>query len=186
MTAVDERAVTETFEGLDVPEGMRAELLRGDIVMTAGPDRVHNVNVLLLERQVPLDRWFPLQTQDIAVPGETSEPQPDLVVVEHGAFEGPGRLVPAPAVTLVVEVVSKNSALRDHVQKRSIYAAGRIPAYLIVDPLEGRCTLLSEPTGTGDSATYKVERTEVFGEPVPVAVLGLDIETTSFRRLPPA
>jgi Uma2 family endonuclease len=187
MTAVDDRpvaSIADLYENLHVPEGFKAELLRGEIVMTAGPDWVHNMIVLLVERQIPLDRWYPLQTQDIAVPGESSEPQPDLVVHEHGAFEGPGRLIPAPAVTLVMEVVSKTSADRDYRLKPSMYAAGQVDAYLIVDPFAARCVLLTEPTGSGEAARYQVERTAKFGDPLPVEALDLTLDTSRFRTLP--
>jgi hypothetical protein len=80
MTAVDEREKTEYFENLDVPEGFKAELLRGDIVMMAGPDRVHNWIIETIHDQIPSALWHRSQTQDLAIPGETSRPQPDLVV----------------------------------------------------------------------------------------------------------
>ncbi|MEU7601022.1 Uma2 family endonuclease [Streptomyces sp. NPDC040724] len=187
MTAVDDRLITDAaqaFEDLEVPEGFKAELLRGDIVMMAGPDRVHNRIVLSVLDQIPRDRWERLQTQDIAIPGESSEPQPDLVVLENGSEPGPGRLIPAPAVTMLVEVVSKNSANADYGIKRSMYAAGRVPAYLIIDPFEAECLLLTEPTGAGEDADYKVERRVQFGEPVPLAVLDIKLDTGEFGTLP--
>lgn len=187
MTAVDDRLITDAvqaFEDLEVPEGFKAELLRGDIVMMAGPDRVHNRIVLSVLDQIPRDRWERLQTQDIAIPGETSEPQPDLVVLENGSEPGPGRLIPAPAVTMLVEVVSKNSADADYGIKRSMYAAGRVPAYLIIDPFEAECLLLTEPTGTGEDADYTLGRRAKFGEPVPLDVLGIKLETGEFGTLP--
>ncbi|RLL66736.1 Uma2 family endonuclease [Streptomyces sp. Z26] len=182
MSAVDDRVI-QLFEQLEVPEGYKAELLRGEIVMMAGPDWVHNKIVQSVADQIPRERWDRLQTQDIAIPGEASEPQPDLVVHERGAFEGPGRLVPAPAVTLLLEVVSRTSVHRDHRVKRSIYAAGGVPAYLVVDPLDGRCVLLTEPVGVGDEADYRVERTTKFGEAVPLDLLGVTLDTTEFRTL---
>lgn len=187
MTAVDDRLITDAvqaFEDLEVPEGFKAELLRGDIVMTAGPDRVHNRIVLSVLDQIPRDRWERLQTQDIAIPGESSEPQPDLVVLENGSEPGPGRLISAPAVTMLVEVVSRNSADADYGIKRSMYAAGQVPAYLIIDPFEAECLLLTEPTGTGEDADYKAERRTQFGEPVPLPVLDLKLETGEFGTLP--
>lgn len=187
MTAVDERLITdaaEIFENLEVPEGFKAELLRGDIVMMAGPDRVHNRIVQEVQDQIPRELWDRLQTQDIAIPGEASEPQPDLVVLPRGAEEGPGRLIPAPAVTLVLEVVSKSSVDRDYGDKRSIYAAGRVPTYLIIDPMAAHCVLLTEPIGTGDDADYEVERTIKFGAPVPLDMLGVELDTTEFETLP--
>ncbi|KIF78728.1 hypothetical protein QR77_11055 [Streptomyces sp. 150FB] len=188
MTAVDERLTTdatEVFEQLEAPEGFKVELLRGDIVMMAGPDRVHNAIVESVQDQIPRARWRRLQTQDIAIPGEKSEPQPDLVVLERGAEDGPGRLIPAPAVTLLLEVVSKTSADRDYGEKRSIYAAGAVPAYLIIDPMAQHCVLLTEPTGTGEGADYRVERTTKFGEPAPLDLLGVELDTGDFETLPP-
>ncbi|MEV7089544.1 Uma2 family endonuclease [Streptomyces sp. NPDC093085] len=196
MTAVDERPITDTaaerrqsletdFARLEVSKAVKAELLRGEIVMMAGPDWVHNLIVLFVERQIPLDNWYPVQTQDLSIPGESTQPQPDLVVVEHGAFDGPGHLVPAPAVTLVLEVVSKSSIDRDYGVKRSIYAAGRIPVYLIIDPMAAHCVLLTQPRGSGEEADYQVERTSKFGEPLPLDMLGINLDTTRFGTLPP-
>ncbi|MFE2329713.1 Uma2 family endonuclease [Streptomyces sp. NPDC059385] len=187
MTAVDDRLITDAakvFEDLEVPEGFKAELLRGDIVMMAGPDRVHNRIVLSVLDQIPRERWERLQTQDIAIPGESSEPQPDLVVLELGSEPGPGRLIPAPAVTLLLEVVSKNSAVADYGIKRSMYAAGQVPAYLIIDPFEAECLLLTEPAGSGEDADYKVERRAKFGESVRLPGLDVDLDTGDFGTLP--
>lgn len=188
MTAVDDRLITdvaEIFENLEVPEGFKAELLRGDIVMMAGPDVVHNRIVRSVQDQIPHDRWERLQTQDISIPGESSEPQPDLVVMELGAFDGPGRLIPAPAVTLLMEVVSKSSVDRDYGEKRSIYAAGQVPVYLIIDPMAAHSVVLTDPIGKGEDADYRTERTFKFGAPVPLDLLGVKLETAGFQTLPP-
>lgn len=64
---------------------------------------------------------------------EPGEPQPDLAVIERGAGPDGGRLMPAEAVTLLVEVVATNSVHRDYEVKRSIYAAAKLPGYLIID-----------------------------------------------------
>ncbi|RDG38056.1 Uma2 family endonuclease [Streptomyces corynorhini] len=188
MTAVDERPITSSiatfFEDLEVPEGYKAELLRGDIVMMAGPDRVHNGIVESVQDQIPRKRWRRLQTQDIAIPGETSEPQPDLVVLARGAEDGPGRLIPAPAVTLLVEVVSKTSVDRDYGIKRSMYAAGGVPAYLIIDPMAALCLLLTEPARKGEAADYRTTRTTKFGETATLEMLGVELDTSDFETLP--
>ncbi|WP_030614625.1 Uma2 family endonuclease [Streptomyces sclerotialus] len=184
MTAVDERMIAVFDEHPELFEGYKIELLRGNIVMMAGPDRVHNWIVQDVQDQIPRERWHRLQTQDIAIPGESSEPQPDLVVFEKGAVEGPGRLIPSPAVTLLVEVVSKSTGDADYGVKRSIYAAGSVPAYLIIDPFEAECLLLTEPTGKGEQADYEVERTVKFGAPVPLDMLGIELDTSGFGTLP--
>ncbi|WTD02653.1 Uma2 family endonuclease [Streptomyces albidoflavus] len=188
MTAVDDRSITDVvdfFEGLEVPEGYKAELLRGDIVMVAGPDLVHNRIVMALQDQIPHRRWDRLQTQDIGLLKENSEPQPDLVVLERGKGPDHGRLLPAELVTLLVEVVSRSSIDRDYGDKRSIYAAGGVPGYLIVDPMAAHCVLLTEPYGEGEQADYGVEQTFSFGLDVPVPLLGVELETAGFPTLPP-
>lgn len=172
------------FEELEVPEGFKAELLRGEIVMMAGPDLVHNRIVTSIADQIPAARWDRLQTQDVAIHSEASEPQPDLVVLEREAGPESGRLLPSESVTLVVEVVSQTSVHRDYVLKRSLYAAGRVPGYLVVDPLAGKCFLLTEPFGEGQEADYRVQRMALFGDPLPLDPLGTKLDTGEFQTLP--
>ncbi|AZS71788.1 hypothetical protein DDE74_13245 [Streptomyces lydicus] len=184
MTAVDERRMTELFENLEVPEGVKMELLRGEIVMMAGPDLVHNRIVRSVALQLPSDRWEWLMTQDIDILSEQSEPVPDLVVLKSDAGPESGRLLPSEVVTMLVEVVSKNSVDRDYGIKRSIYAAGKVPAYLIIDPIVAHCVLLTEPVGAGEEADYTVQRITKFGDPVPLEPLGVELDTSGFGTLP--
>ncbi|MBC9726793.1 Uma2 family endonuclease [Streptomyces sp. TRM68367] len=184
MTAVDERGVAEFFEGFEPPDGLKVELLRGEIVMMASPDLVQNLIVLLTERQIPLDRWYPLQTQDVDLVDEASEPVPDLVVVARDVLPGSGRLLPCQLITMVVEVVSKTSVARDYGVKRSIYAAGNVPAYLIVDPIMAQCVLLTKPEGKGEDADYRAQHIAKFGEPLPLDVLGVELDTSEFGTFP--
>ncbi|MGW1889053.1 Uma2 family endonuclease [Streptomyces sp. NPDC002004] len=184
MTAVDDHRMTRLFENLEVPEGVKVELLRGEIVMMAGPDLVHNEIVEAVQDQIPRKRWQRLQTQDIGIPREISEPQPDLVVLERGTGPDSGRLLPSELVTLVVEVVSRTSIDRDYGVKRSIYAAGGVPAYLIIDPVVAHCVLLTEPVGTGEEADYQAQRISKFGDSVPLELLDVELDTREFGILP--
>jgi Uma2 family endonuclease len=184
MTAVDERGMTKFFEGFEPPEGVKVELLRGVIVMMASPDIVHNMIVADVQDQIPRQRWSRLQTQDVDVLGEASEPVPDLAVVERDLLPGSGRLLPSSLITMVVEVVSKSSVHQDYVVKRSIYAAGKIPAYLILDPIMAHCVLLTKPTGQGEDADYLSQEIIKFGDPVPLEVLGQELDTTEFGTFP--
>ncbi|MFD7661452.1 Uma2 family endonuclease [Streptomyces sp. NPDC059788] len=171
------------YRGLEVPEGYKAELLRGEIVLSGGPGAVHHRGVESVPDRAPEGCWEYLRIVDAGIPEEVSEPQSDLVVLECGAGPASGRLMPSEVVTMLVEVVSRTSADRDYRVKRNIYAAGRIPAYLIIDPLMARCVLLTEPTGSGDDADYAVQRTTEFGAPVPLDLLGVDLDTSGFRTL---
>ncbi|MBP0461204.1 Uma2 family endonuclease [Streptomyces montanisoli] len=185
MTAVEDRPITDVvdfFENLEVPEGYRAELLRGEIVMMAGPHLVHNRIVLSLSDQISKD-YDRLQVQDVSFPRELSRLIPDLTVVPKGA--GSGASLPVEEVTLLVEVVSKTSVDRDYNLKRSIYAAGRVPAYLIADPFRAECLLLTEPFGIGDAADYKTELRVPFGEAMPLDMVDTVLDTSDFGTLAP-
>lgn len=184
MTAVDERGMAEFFAGFEPPDGVKAELLRGEIVMMSSPDLVHNRIVTAVQDQIPRRRWERLQTQDVDIVDEASEPVPDLVVLEHDLTPESGRLLSCQLITLLVEVVSKTSVDRDYGVKRSIYAAGKVPAYLIIDPIMSQCVLLTEPQGTSDAADYQVQRITKFGDPVPLELLGVELDTSEFGTLP--
>ncbi|MER5882301.1 Uma2 family endonuclease [Streptomyces sp. NPDC001941] len=180
MTAVDERGVAKFFDGFEPPEGLTAELLRGEIVMMAGPDLVHNLIVEEVQDQIPRARWARLQTQDIDIVSESSEPIPDLVVLEREAHPESGRLLPSSLVTMVVEVVSRTSVDRDYGVKRSIYAAGQVPVYLVIDPIMAHCVLLTLPVGTGEEADYRAQQITKFGEPLALEPFGIELDTSGF------
>ena len=184
MTAVDERGITKFFEEFEPPEGVKVELLRGVVVMMASPDIVHNMIVADVQDQIPRSRWSRLQTQDVDILNEASEPVPDLVVVERGLLPESGRLLPSQLVTMVVEVVSKSSVHQDYVVKRSIYAAGKVPAYLILDPIMAQCVLLTRPEGQGEDANYLTQQITKFGDPVMLEVLGAELDTSDFGTFP--
>ncbi|MGJ5751351.1 Uma2 family endonuclease [Streptomyces puniciscabiei] len=184
MTAVDERGVAEFFEGFEPPDGLKVELLRGEIVMMASPDLVHNLIVSDVQDQIPRRHWARLQTQDLDIVDEASEPVPDLVVAAPEMLPASGRLLPASLITMVVEVVSKTSVERDYCVKRSIYAAGGIPVYLIVDPIMAQCVLLTRPEGEGERADYQGQEVRKFGLPVLLEALGVELDTSGFGTLP--
>ncbi|MEU2717181.1 Uma2 family endonuclease [Streptomyces sp. NPDC007205] len=184
MTAVEDRPMTtdimKYFENFEFPEEFKVELLRGEIVMMAGPDVAHNDIVEAIVDQIPRRQWRRLQTQDVAILEETSQPQPDLVVVERGAGPGQGRLMPSEVITMLVEVVSKTSVERDYGVKRSIYAAAKVPTYLIIDPVMAQCVLLTEPTGHGEYADYRRQRITKFGDMTPLEPIGIELDTSEF------
>lgn len=168
------------FEDLEPPEGVRAELLRGEIVMSRGPGLVHNHNVMETVDQIPSKHWSRLQTQYVDMLDDVSAPAPDLVVVQRGAGPDQGTYMPSEVVTALVEVVSERSVDRDYGIKRAIYAANGVPAYLIIDPIMAHCVLFTEPKGSGEEADFQVQLMSKFGYPVPMEGLGIELDTTEF------
>ncbi len=85
---------------------------------------------------------------------------PDLVVFSEElaiAMEGAKRstvMSEMPAPLLVVEVVSPNQSSRDYRHKRSEYAARGIAEYWIIDPIQGRVTILEWVDGLYEEQIY--------------------------------
>jgi len=63
-----------------------------------------------------------------------------------------------PAPLLVVEVVSPNQSSRDYRHKRSEYAARGIAEYWIIDPIQGRITILEWVDGLYEEQVYEGDK----------------------------
>ncbi|MBP1627855.1 MAG: Uma2 family endonuclease [Holophagaceae bacterium] len=77
--------------------------------------------------------------------------QPDLVIVCDPAKKTPRGIEGAP--DLVVEILSPNTAGKDHSTKRWMYESAGIPEYLVVDPEERIGILLRLQNGRYQEAS---------------------------------
>jgi Uma2 family endonuclease len=126
-----------------LPEnGMRYEVIEGDLCMTPAPSTKHQRTVGAIFFKIreyldkdPLGEVF-LSPIDVLL-GELATPvQPDLLViaskrlaiVKESCIEG--------APNLVVEVLSPTNPGHDRNRKFSLYSRARVPEYWIADPEE--------------------------------------------------
>jgi Uma2 family endonuclease len=65
-------------------------------------------------------------------------------------------LLSANDAEFVAEIVSPHNARQDRVVKLRGYAASGVPIYLLVDPLERKVTLFSEPAGDAYQRCHSV------------------------------
>lgn len=117
----------------------------------------------------------------VVPPREGYKPEPDasalpLDQVRPDKSENSEELLP-----FVVEVVSPESKQRDYHTKPDHYALRAIPAYLIVDVLSARWTLLTRPR----SGEYQHRESGVFGDQItiPVADETLILDSSQFMRV---
>lgn len=116
----------------------------------------------------------------------TSEPEPDVAVVSGDRLRYAERHPFPPEVALVVEVAD-STLLRDRTMKQQIYAEAGIREYWIVNLVEQRVEILSDPGGTGAASHYQHRR-----ETGPDATIELNldgrtvgqIQTVRFLALP--
>ena len=91
---------------------------------------------------------------------------------------------PRPKETELVAEVADTSLERDRGTKSAIYASGRIPVYWIVNLVDRRVEVYTQPRG-GKSPTYKQRTDYGAGDAVPVAIAGTAVGTIAVKELLP-
>jgi Uma2 family endonuclease len=127
----------------EVPEGYRAELVDGELVMTPLAEPTHQIILDRLGQQIAQFRLahpgviqFCSTPARFPIPGRPGQRgrEPDLGIYN----EGPRQLGPKLSwkdlhPVVVAEVVSPEQEARDYADKRRDYHLARIPEYWIVD-----------------------------------------------------
>ncbi|MBY8857818.1 Uma2 family endonuclease [Nocardia sp. CA2R105] len=124
-----------------LPEnGMRYEVLNGQLVVNAAPKPRHQRLIKWLDRtldDVAPKGYFSIAGVGVLI-GE-DEPIPDLVV-GVGDIPMDDRGIPVSQVVLAVEVVSASTTMQDRLVKPLLYAEAGIPNYwrIEINPFKGR------------------------------------------------
>ncbi|MFJ9621809.1 Uma2 family endonuclease [Streptomyces sp. NPDC101181] len=175
----------EGFLALDTPEGFRAELIEGEIVVTPPPDGDHEDYISLVLKQVlkksrtEMDfsgnKGLKLRSGG-GCPKNHVIPDGTFAPTALRLFRGADPWMPPEGVALVVEVTSTRPQA-DRGAKRRCYARGGIPLYLLIDRDESSVTLFSDP---GD-ADYRQHLTLPYGKPLALPEpFAFDLETVDF------
>lgn len=156
--------LVKVFEHVDsaVPEGYRAELIGGEIVVSPPPDGNHEDIVGELTRQIVRNSTSELYasgTKGLDTPA--GRLIPDSTVGPTGLFRGRDPWMSPEGVLLVAEVTSTRPH-KDRTVKRQAYAAAEIPLFLLIDRRAGEAMLYSEPRG----GEYRADVRVPFGKPL--------------------
>ncbi|MEU4599657.1 Uma2 family endonuclease [Nocardia sp. GTS18] len=157
-------------------DGLRYEVLNGQLVVNAAPKPMHQWLIKRLtqvfDAVVPDDR---LVLDGVGVLIGDDEPIPDLMVVT-GPIDWHGRGVPVGQVELAVEVVSKSTTLQDRMVKPVLYAQAGIPTYwrFEINPFKSRLADERLPVlfaySLGADGEYTLTHRASAGAPVTVRV----------------
>ncbi|GAA3081103.1 Uma2 family endonuclease [Streptomyces rectiviolaceus] len=175
----------EGFLALDTPEGFRAELIEGEIVVMPPPDGDHEHCLSLIVAQVIRRSRTDMQFSGNkglklksggACPTNHAIPDGTLAPTELRLFRGAAPWMPCDGVALVVEVTSTKPQA-DREAKRRCYARGGIPLYLLIDRDDSSVTLFRDPEGDD----YREHCTLPFGKAVALPEpFGFELETAEF------
>jgi Uma2 family endonuclease len=191
MTAMAHESLTqaevllEGFLALDAPEGFRAELIEGEIIVTPPPDGDHEDYIELVVSQVYRRSRTDMQFSGNkglklrsggACPKNHAIPDGTFAPRERRLFRGADPWMPCEGVALVVEVTSSRPQA-DREAKRRCYAHGEVPLYLLIDRDASSVTLFSDPEGDD----YRERRTRPFGKAVELPEpFAFELETAAF------
>jgi Uma2 family endonuclease len=180
-----EEVLLEGFLALDTPEGFRAELIEGEIVVTPPPDGDHEDYIELIVEQVYGRSRTRMQfSGNKGLQLESSGGCPKDRVIPDGTFaprelrlyRGAGSWMPCDGVALVLEV-TPTKPKADREAKRRCYARGGIPLYLLVDRETSQITLFSDP----EQDDYRQHCTVPLGKPLALPEpFAFDLDTTDF------
>ncbi|WP_460064982.1 Uma2 family endonuclease [Streptomyces sp. YKOK-I1] len=180
-----EEILLDGFLALDTPEGFRAELVEGEIVVTPPPDGDHEHYISRIVRQVIRQSRTDMDfSGNKGLRLKKAEGCPKDHVIPDGTF-APGALelyrgadpwMPSQGVVMVLEVTSTKPKA-DREVKRRCYARAGIPLYLLVDRDISEVTLLSDP-GQDD---YRSRCTVPYGKPLTLPEpFAFDLDTSDF------
>jgi Uma2 family endonuclease len=166
-------------------DGDPVELVEGVLVlkMTKNPPHRFATQTLdaLLNRLLP-PGWFvddqePVTTQD-------SEPEPDVAVIRGNRRQYLQEdRHPGPQETALAVEVADSSLDFDETSKLRAYARARIPVYWIVNLIERRVQVYTDPSGPADEPTYAQRQDYAETGEVPVLLDGHEVGRIAVRDL---
>ena len=164
----------------------RVELLEGKIIDMSPIGPFHGGVTKRLIRfftALAKGRWI-VSAQDPVHLDEYSEPQPDLMLLKPDADDYTSRHPRPEDVFLLVEVAD-SSLLRDQRDKTRIYARAGIPIYWIVNLVDQRVEVYTQPSGPTAVPAYGAFQTYQSGDTVPLILGGATVATIPAADLLP-
>ncbi|MGW8849840.1 Uma2 family endonuclease [Streptomyces xiamenensis] len=156
----------QTLEEMEVPEGYRAEITGGKIIMSPWSqgyylDIVDSL-VEQLRPHLPEGHRVSLAPCLYVFPGMSRTFGPVLHVADAEATRIRSSRLPGHALSLVAELSSASTADVDRYDKVECYGVAGIPVYLLVDMQKGSLTVYTAPSPQG----YQQQNTVLFGPTV--------------------
>jgi Uma2 family endonuclease len=163
----------------------RVELLENYVVLKMPHNPPHDGTIDLVKAAIPArmpSGWLFRVQQAIAL--SDSQPEPDFSLARGTPRTYLARHPSPTDLGLVVEVADA-SLLRDQRDKTRIYARGGIPCYWIVNLVDRRIEVFTQPSGPTAVPAYSSFQIYQPGDPVPLALDGATVATIPVDELLP-
>jgi Uma2 family endonuclease len=166
------RELYHQLEAQGAFEGLKVELLEGEIIVMSPMDAAHAFPVQelnrILVRAVP--DHLRVRTQLPIATDDESEPEPDFAIVPEGTQRDG-----SDATTALLAIEVANTSVRDDLQRKArIYARAGVPEYWVVDVKKRELIVHRSPAGEKyRSVKHLKDLSEVTSSAVPSLVLDL-------------
>ena len=178
------RTLRELFDALPPLPGLRAELIEGKVIVSPMGTPEHAFAAVGLNNAlIPLisERGWLASPGGlhVCIEGPRDSTIPDYLLIPANCPRWGAEFM-SSHVIMAAEVVSPSSVLIDRVDKKKLYALGRVPVYLLIDPLSDSpgVTVFSGPEG-GD---YTVSTTVGMGMPLYLPrPVDFELDTSIFK-----
>ncbi|MEU7552339.1 Uma2 family endonuclease [Streptomyces sp. NPDC044571] len=152
-----------TVEEMDTPDGFKAELIRGKIIVSPWSKLRYSRPMRKLREQLrasaPAGHFADTSPFLFRFSAAERGYGPDLYVADESAFDEEGRHADGAALSLVGEFTSLSTQDADWNEKLDVY--GRlVPVYLVIDMSASEITCFWDPSPHG----YRSRTTVSFGE----------------------
>ena len=156
-------------------EDAPVEFLYGWLITKMPKKPTHRLSTELTRQAVEqrLPEGWHVNVQE-PVTTDDSEPEPDVTVVRGDRRDYADRHPGPRDVALVIEVADASLA-RDLGLKKAVYARALLPVYWVLNLLEGRLEVFTEPTGPVETPDYR--HRDIYGpaDDVPLVIDGREI-----------
>ncbi|WKX72870.1 Uma2 family endonuclease [Streptomyces sp. XD-27] len=171
----------ELLERMPVPEGYKAEIVEGAIIMSPQREVHWDIIANVYEQlRATYPRVRLLSDVRIDFPGYLNGFCPDLVALREGTQKDSKGLRAPQDIEFLLEVISRGTSANDYGSKKATYAEVGVPTYMIADPYTGRCHVFSHPK----DGEYRRQLRVDFGLPIDLTntAAGIKLSTDEFPR----
>ncbi|MFK0118773.1 Uma2 family endonuclease [Streptomyces sp. NPDC090994] len=172
----------DALDDLDVPDGFKAEIIRGNIVVSPWSKAYYlDVMELVCEQlrpHLPEEHRISYGPFLFVFPHAERAYGPDIHVARRSASRTGDNHLDGEALSFVAELTSPSTRDDDLTDKVEVYGRAGVPVYLVLDMQEEQATVLWTPSAKG----YDSRITRPFGEKLPVpAPFDCLLDTTGFK-----
>ncbi|TLS39833.1 Uma2 family endonuclease [Streptomyces montanus] len=176
----------DTLDELNVPDGYKAEIIRGNIVLSPFSKgyytRVMRLVCSRLEAYLPEGHVIDRAPNLFVFPGQERAYGPDIHAAHEQTYEADSNHLDGEGLSFVAELTSISTRDDDLTDKVETYGKAGVPVYLVLDMQEKQAIVFGSPSTQG----YEIRYNKPFGEKLRIPEpFGCMLDTDGFELRAP-